>query len=181
MLKINNIGDSMTITNENCVVGIEYEVKEAGTTDVVDSNKGSGEALEFIMGRGQIIPGLENALCGMTADESGDIMVPATEAYGEYNNEAIQTLPKEQFEGVEFAEGLVLYGQGEQGETVQVVVKSFTEEDVTIDFNHPLAGKDLMFSVTVIGVRDATEDEIASGMIGGDDACCSTDGGCGCS
>ena len=182
MLKINNIGDSMTITNENCVVGIEYEVKEAGTTDVVDSNKGSGEALEFIMGKGQIIPGLENALCGMKADESGDIMVPATEAYGEYNNEAIQTLPKEQFEGVELKEGLTLYGQSEDGQTTQVTVKSFTESEVTIDFNHPLAGKDLMFSVTVLSIKEATADEMESGIVGGTaehgGGSCGT--GCGC-
>ena len=172
----------MTITSDNCVVGIEYEVKEAGTTDVVDSNKGTGEPLEFIMGRGQIIPGLEKALCGMAADESGDIMVPAADAYGEYNQEALQTLPIEQFEGVELKDGLTLYGQGENGETVQVTVKSFTETEVKIDFNHPLAGKDLMFSVVVLSAREATADEIETGIVGGHKAegeSCGT--GCGCS
>ena len=171
----------MAITSDNCVVGIEYEVKEAGTTDVVDSNKGSGEALEFIMGKGQIIPGLEKALCGMSKDETGDILVPAAEAYGEYNEEAIQTLPIEQFEGVELKEGLTLYGQGEDGQTVQVTVKSFTDKDVTIDFNHPLAGKDLMFSVKVLSEREATEDEIATGVVAGaaqEGGSCGT--GCGC-
>ena len=108
----------MTITNENCVVGIEYEVKEAGTTEVVDSNKG-GEALEFIIGMGQIIPGLENALVGMSKGESGDILVKAVDAYGEINPEAVQTLPVEQFEGIDLAEGMTLYGQGEHGQTVR--------------------------------------------------------------
>ena len=172
----------MTIENENCVVGIEYEVKEAGTADVVDSNKGSGEPLEFIMGRGQIIPGLEKALCGMNPDESGDIMVPAADAYGEYNAEALQTLPIEQFEGVELKDGLTLYGQGENGETVQVTVKSFDEKEVNIDFNHPLAGKDLMFSVVVLSSRAATEDEMTTGIVGGhqpEGESCGT--GCGCS
>jgi FKBP-type peptidyl-prolyl cis-trans isomerase SlyD len=173
----------MTITNENCVVGIEYEVKEAGTTEVVDSNKGSGEALEFIMGKGQIIPGLEKALCGMTADESGDIMVSAVDAYGEYNQEAVQVLPVEQFEGVELKDGLTLYGQAEDGQTTQVTVKSFTDTEVTIDFNHPLAGKDLMFSVIVLTAREATADEISTGAIGGaheptSSGSCGT--GCGC-
>jgi len=169
----------MAIEKENCVVAIEYEVKEAGTTEVVDSNKGS-EPLEFITGINQVIIGLENALVGMEKGENGDILVKASDAYGELNPEALQTLPVEQFDGVELAEGLVLYGQGEQGETVQVVVKSFTEKEVTIDFNHPLAGKDLMFSVTVIEVRDATADEISAGMVGGNaDECCTT-GGCGC-
>ena len=168
----------MTITDKDCVVGIEYEVKEAGSSDVVDSNKGSGQPLEFIMGKGQIIPGLEKALCGMKKDEEGDLLIPASEAYGEYNEEAVQTLPIEQFEGVELKEGLTLYGQGEDGQTVQVTVKSFTDKDVTIDFNHPLAGKDLMFSVKVDSVREATADEIASGVVGGAAESCST--GCGC-
>ena len=156
----------MIITAENCVVGIEYEVKEAGTTEVVDSNKG-GEALEFIIGTGQIIPGLENALVGMSKDESGDILVKAADAYGEVNPEAKQTLPIEQFEGIDLQEGMMLYGQGEHGQTIQVKVESFDDKDVTIDFNHPLAGKDLMFSVTVLSAREATDEEIASGMVGG--------------
>jgi FKBP-type peptidyl-prolyl cis-trans isomerase SlyD len=167
---------NMTITNENCVVGIEYEVKEAGTTEVVDTNKGA-EPLEFIIGKGQIIPGLEKALVGMSEGESGDIMVPAAEAYGEVNEEAKQTLPVEQFEGVDLKEGMTLYGQGENGETVQVTVTSFDDKEVNVDFNHPLAGKDLMFSVTVLSAREATEDEAATGQVGG--AHCD-DGSCGC-
>jgi len=170
----------MTITDKDCVVGIEYEVKEAGSADVVDSNKGSGQPLEFMMGMGQIIPGLEKALCGMKKDEKGDLLIPASEAYGDYNNEAVQTLPIEQFEGVELKEGLTLYGQGEDGQTVQVTVKSFTDKEVTIDFNHPLAGKDLMFSVTVLSAREATAEEIASGVVGGAKEGDSCGTGCGC-
>jgi len=171
----------MTITSENCVVEIEYEVKEAGTTDIVDSNKG-GDALGFIIGKGQIIPGLENALVGMAKGESGDINVAAADAYGDINPEAMQTLPKEQFEGVDLIEGMTLYGQGEQGETVQVIVTSFDDKEVKVDFNHPLAGKDLMFSVTVLSAREATADEITSGVVGGavaeeGESCGS---GCGC-
>ncbi|MBL0721206.1 MAG: peptidylprolyl isomerase [Sulfurovum sp.] len=170
----------MAIEKEKCVVVIEYEVKEAGTAEVVDSNKGS-EPLEFLTGVGQVIIGLENALVGMEKGESGDILVKASDAYGELNSDALQTLPVEQFDGVELAKGLVLYGQGEQGETVQVVVKSFTDKEVTIDFNHPLAGKDLLFNVTIMEVRDATEEEIATSMVGGNaNECCTTDGGCGC-
>ena len=149
----------MTITNENCVVGIEYEVKEAGTTEVVDSNKG-GASLEFIVGLGQIIPGLEKSLVGMNQGESGDIMVSASDAYGDVNPEAIQTLPEEQFDGVDLVEGMTLYGQGEDGQTVQVTVKTFDDKEVNVDFNHPLAGKDLMFSVTILSAREATAEEI---------------------
>lgn len=166
----------MKIAIENSVVGIEYEVKEAGTTEIVDSNKGQNQPLEFITGKGHIIPGLEKALDGMSVGESGDMIIPASEAYGELDESAIQTLPIEQFEGVELKDGLTLYGQGEQGQTVQVTVKSFDEKEVKVDFNHPLAGKDLMFSVTILSVREATSDEVSSGQIGGhshdDGGCC---------
>lgn len=169
----------MAIEKENCVVAIEYEVKEAGTTEVVDSNKG-GAALEFITGTGQIIPGLENALVGMDKGESGDVLVSAADAYGEIQPDAMQDVPRDQFEGIELEEGMMLYGQGEQGQTVQVVVKSFNDEIVTIDYNHPLAGKDLMFSVVVLDARDATADEVATGQVGGGDAGHCGSGNCGC-
>ncbi len=170
----------MTITSENCVVGIEYEVKETGTSEVVDSNKGA-DALEFIMGKGQVIPGLESGLVGMNEGDSKDIDIKAVEAYGEINEEALQTLPKEQFEGVDLVEGMTLYGQGEDGQTVQVTVKTFDETEVNVDFNHPLAGKDLSFSVTVVSSREATADEVTTCQVGGasDGESCGT--GCGCS
>ena len=169
----------MTITNENCVVSIEYEVKEAGTTTIVDSNKG-GAPLEFMMGLGQIIPGLEKALVGMSKDESSDVMVSADEAYGQMNEEAKQTLPIEQFEGVDLKEGMTLYGQGDDGQSVQVTVTSFNDKEVNIDFNHPLAGKDLMFSIVVLDSREATADEISSGVVGGAKEGQSCGTGCGC-
>ena len=67
-----------------------------------------------------------------------------------------------------------LFGQGEHGESVRVIVKSIGEDDVTVDFNHPYAGKDLEFKVQIFDKRDATEDEIATGMVAGAHAC-----GCG--
>jgi FKBP-type peptidyl-prolyl cis-trans isomerase SlyD len=170
----------MTITDKDCVVGIEYEVKEAGTTEVVDSNKGR-DPLEFIMGKSQIITGLESALVGMSVDEKGDIMVKASDAYGEINPEAFQKLPKEQFANIDLVEGMTLYGEGEDGQTAQVRVKSFDDESVEIDFNHPLAGKDLMFSLTVVSAREASADEVSSGVVGGEHksgGSCGT--GCGC-
>ncbi|WP_295418550.1 peptidylprolyl isomerase [Sulfurovum sp.] len=169
----------MKIENENSVVAIEYEVKEAGSSEIVDTNKGA-QPLEFITGKGHIIPGLENALAGMSKGESADIMVKAAEAYGEVNPEAQQTLPIEQFEGVDLKEGMTLYGQGEDGQTVQVTVTSFNDKEVNVDFNHPLAGKDLMFSVTVVDAREATADEAASGQVGGGEEHCGS-GNCGCS
>ncbi|AXH12929.1 FKBP-type peptidyl-prolyl cis-trans isomerase [Halarcobacter bivalviorum] len=186
------------------VIGIEYTLKDAHSGEQIDSNVG-GAALEFVSGKGQIIPGLESKLVEMTENEQADVMVEAKDAYGEFNEEAVQTLPLEQFAGIELKEGMSLYGTGEQGETVQVTVKSFNDTDVTIDYNHPLAGKTLMFSVTILSLRDATDEEIQTGVVGGmaamgggccgggshdhgsEGGCCSSEpqqqshGGCGCS
>ena len=148
---------------ENQIVSFEYEVKDTSTNEVIDSNVGQ-DPLVIMMGRQQIIPGLENHLATLASGEKGDVLVKADEAYGEYSDDAVQTLPREQFAGIELADGMALYGQGENGETVQVTVKSFDDETCVIDHNHPLAGKDLMFSVNVMAVRDATPDEAASGI-----------------
>ena len=150
----------MAIT-ENQVVSLEYEVKDG--SEIVDSNVG-GAPLVFLYGKGQIIPGLETGIANMAIGEKGDILVKPEDAYGEYNAEAEQVVPKEQFAGIDLNVGMTLYGQGEDGGTVQVIVKELKEEEVVIDFNHPLAGKELMFSVTINNIREATADEVLSGV-----------------
>ena len=165
----------------NQIVSIEYEVKDGET--VVDSNVG-GAPLVFMFGKGQIIPGLENGIVNMAIGEKGDVLVAPEDAYGELNPEAQQEVPKDQFAGIDLEIGMTLYGQGEDGGTVQVIVKEIGEENIIIDFNHPLAGKTLMFSVTINNVRDASAEEAMTGIPaenkqeeGGH---CDTDGGAGC-
>jgi len=145
----------------NQIVSIQYEVKDGAT--VVDSNMG-GDALVFMFGKGQIIPGLENGIVNMEIGDKGDILVQPADAYGEYNAEATQEVPADQFAGIELAVGMTLYGQGEDGGTVQVTVKEIKEDTVVIDFNHPLAGKELMFSVAINNVRDASAEEAMTGI-----------------
>lgn len=171
------------------IVSIEYEVTQSDTKEKIDSNVG-GEPLIFMVGKGQIIPGLENQVVKMTSGDKADVLVKSEDAYGEYNDEAVQDVPKDQFAGIELTEGMALYGQSEDGGTVQVTVKSINDETCTIDYNHPLAGKELMFSVSVLAVRDASADELISGIPAENaqeaSGCCSTDGGsgggggCGC-
>ena len=157
------------------VYGIEYTVKNS-KGDVVDSNVG-GDLLEFIAGQGQIIPGLEKAIDGMEAGEEKTVTVTANEAYGERNEEWVETLPKDQFEGIELQKGMVLYGQSPDGQTIAVIVKDFNDTEVTIDYNHPLAGEDLTFDVKVGTKRDATLEELAGGEAGQG---CDCGSGCGC-
>jgi len=166
----------------NQVVSLEYEVRDGDK--VVDSNVG-GAPLVFMFGKGQIIPGLEEGIKDMKIGEKADVLVKAADAYGEYNPEATQEVPKEQFAGIDLQEGMTLYGQGEDGSTVQVTVKEIKDDSVVIDFNHPLAGKDLMFTVTINNVRDASAEEAMTGIPeenkpADDDGCCGTGGGSGC-
>jgi FKBP-type peptidyl-prolyl cis-trans isomerase SlyD len=167
----------------NQIVSIEYEVRDGAS--VVDSNVG-GQPLVFMFGKGQVIPGLEKGISNMNMGEKADILVKASDAYGDYNEEAQQELPREQFAGLDLNVGMTLYGQGEDGGTVQVIVKEISDESVIIDFNHPLAGKDLMFTVTVQAVRDATAEEAMSGIPAENavenSGCCGSGGnhGCGC-
>ncbi len=164
----------------NKVISIEYTLQDANSNEQLDTNVG-GAALEFISGMGQIIPGLEKEIENLGAGEKADVMVQAVDAYGEYNEEAVQSLPREQFAGLELTEGMSLYGTGEDQQTVQVTVKGFTDKEVTIDYNHPLAGKALMFSVAILEVRAATEEEIQTGVVGGMAAAggCCGGGSCG--
>jgi FKBP-type peptidyl-prolyl cis-trans isomerase SlyD len=161
--------------NDNQVVSISYELKDTASGEILDSNL-EAAPLTFIVGKGQIIPGLENEIKNLSQGDSAEITVSAKDGYGDYDDAAVQSLPKEQFAGLELTEGMTLYGQGEDGGTVQVVVKSFDDETVNVDFNHPLAGKDLLFAISIAEVREATEDELLNGFVG---APAST-GGCGC-
>jgi FKBP-type peptidyl-prolyl cis-trans isomerase SlyD len=164
------------------VMAIEYSLKDKQTNEQLDTNVGK-EPLEFITNTGQIIIGLEEAICDLEKGTQTQVIVEPKDAYGELEKEAIQTLPREQFADVELKEGMALYGTGEDGQTVQVVVSSFNDEEVTIDYNHPLAGKTLVFDVNILDVRDATEDEMQTGVVGGvageGCGCGSNDGGCG--
>lgn len=163
---------------DNQVVSIHYELKSVDNGEVLDSNL-NATPLSFIVGKGQIIPGLEEKIKELKAGDNANIEVAAADAYGLYDENAVQTLPKEQFAGLELQVGMTLYGQGEHGETVQVIVKNFNDENVEIDFNHPLAGKDLLFAINVVEVRDATEDELLNGYVGSHGGCGCGSGGCG--
>lgn len=174
------------------MVSIQYSVKNKDTQEVIDQNIG-GEPLEFLAGSSQIIAGLEKALEGMSVGEEKEIVVIPEEAYGEYRVDYLQEVPREQFEGIELKEGMTLFGHGEDGRSVQVTVKSFNDESVMIDYNHPLAGQTLVFDVKVLDIRDATEEDFMASSGGccgghhgeghhhGEGGCCGGGGGgCGC-
>jgi len=150
------------------VVSIEYEVFDKATGELIDSNV-NAMSLEFISGKGDIIPGLEKEILKLDVGKSAQIVVPPKEAYGDFDESAVEEVPIEQFAGIDLERGMTLYAQSEEGETMQVTVKDFNDSVVFIDFNHPLAGKELLFNVTVLNVRDLTPQEKLSGEIESND------------
>lgn len=131
-------------------VGIEYTLElEDGTR--VDSNVG-GEALRFQQGAGQIIPGLDKALVGMEKDESKRVTVEPEEGYGPVDPDAFDQVPVTQLPEDARAPGTELMARDAQGRTQRLRVHEVEGETATLDFNHPLAGKKLIFDVKVVEI-----------------------------
>lgn len=119
---------------------------------VFDSSKGR-DPLEFVVGSGQIIGGLDKALPGMQVGEKKSVPVPCLEAYGESNPEARQSIPRNEIPPhIPLDLGAQLQVQTQTGQTMVVVVAEVTDTEVTLDANHPLAGKDLVFDIELVAI-----------------------------
>lgn len=163
-MNLNNQGKCMQI-EEKKVVGIHYTLKnDSGET--LDSSQGANP-LMFIFGIGMLIPGLEAALKGKGKGDSLQVTIPPKDAYGENDPGLTQTVPKAQFDnGEEIKVGMQFQVETEQGLLIVTVVE-VKDDEVTIDGNHPLAGMNLHFDVTVEEVRDATQEELDHGHVHG--------------
>lgn len=155
----------MKIQN-NSAVSFHYSLTD-DEGNSIDSSEGQ-EPLGYLHGAGNIIPGLEKALEGKSAGDSLTVAVEAAEGYGEVQKELIQEVPREAFQGIDSIElGMQFEAQTGQGGSVPVTVIEVTDKIITVDGNHPLAGKNLNFDVTIEQVREATEDELAQGHMHG--------------
>ncbi len=149
----------------NKVVTFHYTLRDKETGEVLDSSQAYGQPLSVLFGAQNIIPGLEQRMEGMEVGEKRTIEVPAAEAYGEKDPNLIQQAPREYFQGVELEKGLPLQAQTPEGQLINMIVVDFDDNTVTVDMNHPLAGKDLVFDVEVVDIRDATLEEIKHGHV----------------
>jgi len=146
------------------VVSMHYELTDK-SGEVLDSSQG-GEPLSYLHGAGNIIPGLEQALDGKTEGDSVQTVVAPADAYGETRPEMVQVVPRAAFQGVETIEpGMTFQAQGQDGSTRQITVTEVDGDEITVDGNHPLAGVELHFDVQIVGVRSATEEEVAHGHV----------------
>jgi len=164
-----------TIQNDH-VVQIAYNLN-------VDGEEVESDLLEYLHGHGNIIPGLEQPLTGAKVGDKLEVIAKAADAYGEFDPESVITVSRE-FLSLLYFEirlGEAMRLRDAAGHIFEGVATALTEDTVEIDLNHPMAGKDLRFNVSVLSVRPATEVEIAAGHLhyGGCEGC-SSDCGDGC-
>jgi len=160
---------------EGTVVAMDYALKDDEGT-IIDQSQ-PGQPLSYLHGYKNIIPGLESALEGKGAGETVEVRVSPADGYGEINSELEQVVPRDRFQGIDELEvGMQFQANTDQG-PISVRVVNVEDDNVTVDGNHPLAGKHLNFNVTVQDVRAATEEELAHGHIHHGGGCCGGGGG----
>lgn len=141
----------MTQAKDGDKVKVNYTGKlKEGT--VFDSSEGR-EPLEFQLGQGQLIPGFEEAVIGMKVGDSTTIDIPSDQAYGPHREELTQQVPRQQFpEDMEFQVGQRFQIGQEEEHPMVVEVTDVSDTAVTLDGNHPLAGKDLVFNIELVEI-----------------------------
>lgn len=143
------------------VVSMEYTLRVDGK--VIDSSAG-GDPLEYLCGAANIIPGLEREMDGMSLGESKNVIVAPADGYGEVDEEAFIEAPRTEFPAdMPLKPGIEMELTGPEGQPMYARVESAEGETVVLNMNHPLAGKELHFDVKVVGLRDATEEEMEHG------------------
>ena len=152
------------------VVSMDYSLS-LDDGEMVDSSEGRGP-LEFVQGRGRIINGLEQALFGMELGETKTVVVTPGDGYGEHDSDLYETVPRSAFpDKVDLEEGMGFRMRGAAGKIVVAYVDAIAEDEVTLNLNHPLAGKTLHFDVKISGLREARAEEL--------DESCGSCGSCG--
>ena len=152
---------------KDTIASVHYTGTLPESGETFDSSEGR-EPLTFLVGHGQMIPGFEAELMGSKVGDKKTFTLSPDKAYGPRDDAAILQIPRAQFAQLEgqtkLEVGFQLVAQMPTG-PAPFIVKELSEEMVTADFNHALAGKDLTFSVEVVEIRKASEDEAAHGHI----------------
>lgn len=141
----------MTEAKSGDTVTIHY----TGTLDdgtEFDSSAGR-DPLQFTLGSGQVIPGFEKAVEGMAVGDSKTVNIPPADAYGPHHEQMVQEVPRTALpEDLEPREGMALQAKGQDGRTINLTVTAVGDESITVDGNHPLAGKALNFAIELVDI-----------------------------
>lgn len=143
------------------VVSIDYTLT-GDQGKVLDTSNGKAP-LEYLHGSNNIIPGLETALEGKSQGDQINVTIQPENAYGPHDAKLVQVVPRKAFQGAPtISPGMQFQGNTPQGARI-ITVTQVQGDDITIDANHPLAGQMLTFDVKIVGVRDATAEELSHG------------------
>ena len=146
---------------DNLVVTLDYTL--VADEEILESTD-DGEPIVFIQGIGQVIPGLESAIYGMKVGEKKTVVIEPEEAYGVYDPESLEIAKKEEFsEEIPLDVGTFLDLRDDEENVLSAQVIEEDEDTVTLDFNHPLAGKTLTFEITLTALRPASDEELEHG------------------
>tara|TARA_R110002110_G_scaffold13376_1_gene64054 strand:- start:2213 stop:2713 length:501 start_codon:yes stop_codon:yes gene_type:complete len=143
--------------------GQTVSVHYVGTLDdgtEFDNSRARGDVISFEVGSGQLIPGFDNALPGMTVGETKNVAVTAADAYGDVNPQAVETVPKTVFPpDMPLEVGGMVQGRAPTGQPVVARINAVEEDSVTLDMNHPLAGKNLNFEIELVSIIEPTDSQ----------------------
>jgi FKBP-type peptidyl-prolyl cis-trans isomerase 2 len=132
-------------------IKVDYEGKfEDGT--VFDASEKHGEPLEFTAGEGMVVSGFDKAVIGMNVSEEKEVTLQPEEAYGQPNPEAVQKVPKDKFPA-EAKEGMMIGIPLPNGQQIPAKIEKIGETEVTLDMNHPMAGKVLIFKIKIVSIE----------------------------
>ena len=156
----------MTVTDD-VIVTLDYLLKLDDDQEIDRSD--DQDPFQFLQGRGQIIPGLESALYGMRVGDEKELVIAPSDAYGDMDPENFETVSRDAFPpDLELSEGKQLpIRDSESGSVFQATISEIQDENVILDYNHPLAGETLFFQVKIAGLRLATNEELDHGHVHG--------------
>jgi peptidylprolyl isomerase len=139
--------------------GDTVSIHYTGTLDdgtQFDSSSGR-DPLEFTLGTGQVIPGFDKAVEGMAVGDSKSVNIPPEDAYGPRHDQMIQDVPKTALpDDLEPVEGMALQAQGQDGQVINLTLTAVSDDSITVDGNHPLAGQALNFDIELVDIASAT-------------------------
>jgi FKBP-type peptidyl-prolyl cis-trans isomerase SlyD len=151
---------------QNKVVTMNFTLKD-DEGNLLDSTE-KGGPFSYISGTNMVLPKLEEALSGMLIGSKKNLKLEAKDGYGNYNDDAIQVVGKENFpEDIVLEVGMEYMANSPDGVKMPFTINNVDGEEITIDFNHPLAGKNLNFDIELLNIRDATAEEISHGHVHG--------------
>ncbi len=150
----------------NKVVTVNYKLSDDEGNLIQKTNV--DEPFVYLSGNNQILPKLEQEIDTMLIGGKKNIGLDASEAYGDYDDNAVQNVKRHEFpEGTDLEKGMEFMANTPEGKPIPFVIKDVKEDNIIIDFNHPLAGKNLNFDIELIDVRDATKEELEHGHVHG--------------